>query len=84
MAVKFASAFGPHVVLFTTSPNKTADAQRLGAHEVVVSKNEAEMQKYLREFRLHPGYGPTVKLAVVTLSSAEIKSRFRTVWHGGP
>jgi uncharacterized zinc-type alcohol dehydrogenase-like protein len=43
MAVKFAHAFGAHVVLFTTSPGKTADAQRLGAHEVVVSKDEAQM-----------------------------------------
>jgi len=36
MAVKFARAFGAHVVLFTTSPNKIADGLRLGAHEVVV------------------------------------------------
>ena len=50
MGVKFASAFGAHVVLFTTSPNKTADAQRLGAHEVVVSKNQAEIQKHIRTF----------------------------------
>jgi len=45
MAVKFATAFGAHVVLFTTSANKTADALRLGADEVVVSKNLAEIQK---------------------------------------
>jgi alcohol dehydrogenase (NADP+) len=50
MALKFSNAFGAHVVLFTTSPNKTADALRLGAHEVVVSKNEAEMQKHLGSF----------------------------------
>lgn len=50
MGVKFASAFGAHVVLFTTSPNKTADALRLGAHEVVISKNEAEMQKHAASF----------------------------------
>ena len=50
MAVKFAHAFGAHVVLFTTSPNKTADALRLGADEVVVSKNEAEMQKHAGSF----------------------------------
>ncbi len=43
MAVKFAHAFGAQVVLFTTSPGKTADAQRLGAHDVVVSKDEAQM-----------------------------------------
>lgn len=50
MGVKFAHAFGAHVVLFTTSPNKAADAQRLGAHEVVVSKNAEEMQKHARSF----------------------------------
>ncbi len=50
MGVKFAHAFGTHVVLFTTSANKTADALRLGADEVVVSKNEAEMQKHLGSF----------------------------------
>jgi uncharacterized zinc-type alcohol dehydrogenase-like protein len=50
MGVKFAHAFGAYVVLFTTSANKTADALRLGAHEVVVSKNEAEMQKHLGSF----------------------------------
>ena len=50
MAVKFAHAFGAHVVLFTTSPNKTKDALRLGADEVVVSKNEAEMRKHANSF----------------------------------
>ena len=50
MGVKFARAFGAHVVLFTTSPKKSADAIRLGAHEVVVSKNEAEMQKHAGSF----------------------------------
>ena len=43
MGVKFARAFGAHVVLFTTSPGKTADAKRLGAHEVVLSRDEAQM-----------------------------------------
>jgi uncharacterized zinc-type alcohol dehydrogenase-like protein len=50
MGVKFARAFGAQVVLFTTSPGKTADALRLGAHEVVVSKNDAEMQKHAGSF----------------------------------
>src|ERR671919_313123 len=40
MAVKFARAFGARAVVFTTSPGKTEDAQRLGAHEITVSKNE--------------------------------------------
>ena len=43
MGVKFAKAFGAQVVLFTTSPGKVADGKRLGAHEVVVSTNEAQM-----------------------------------------
>src|SRR3984885_5927016 len=50
MGLKFAKAFGAHAVLFTTSPNKTADAVRLGADEVVISKNEAEMQKHAGSF----------------------------------
>ncbi len=50
MGVKFAHAFGAHVVLFTTSPGKTADAVRLGADEVVISKNAAEMEKHASSF----------------------------------
>jgi alcohol dehydrogenase (NADP+) len=50
MGVKFAHAFGAHVVLFTTSANKTADARRLGADEVVISKNADEMQKHASSF----------------------------------
>lgn len=50
MAVKFANAFGAHVVLFTTSPGKTEDAKRLGAHEVVLSKDADEMQKHAASF----------------------------------
>ena len=50
MAVKLARAFGAHVVLFTTSSGKTADALRLGASEVVVSRNAAEMEKHAATF----------------------------------
>ena len=46
MGVKLAHAFGAHVVVFTTSPNKKEDALRLGADEVVVSRNANEMQKH--------------------------------------
>jgi uncharacterized zinc-type alcohol dehydrogenase-like protein len=45
MAVKLAHAMGAHVVLFTTSANKTADAKKLGADEVVVSKDATAMGK---------------------------------------
>jgi alcohol dehydrogenase (NADP+) len=48
--VKFAHAFGAHVALFTTSPNKAADAKKLGAHEVILSKDEDEMGKHEKSF----------------------------------
>ncbi len=50
MGVKFAHAFGAHVVVFTTSPGKKEDALRLGADEVVVSRNADEMQKHTGSF----------------------------------
>src|SRR5438477_7763188 len=50
MAVKFAHALGAHVVVFTTSPNKKEDALRLGADEVVISRNADEMQKHAGSF----------------------------------
>ena len=50
MGVKFARAFGAHVVVFTTSPGKTEDAMRLGAHEVVVSRHADEMKKHAGSF----------------------------------
>src|SRR5580700_4415428 len=50
MGVKFADALGAHVVVFTTSPNKKEDALRLGADEVVVSRNADEMQKHTGSF----------------------------------
>ena len=50
MGLKFARAFGAQVVLFTTSPNKAEDAKRLGAHDVVVSKNAGEMSKHADSF----------------------------------
>jgi uncharacterized zinc-type alcohol dehydrogenase-like protein len=50
MGVKFARAFGAHVVVITTSPGKKADTLRLGAHEVIVSKHAEEMQKHAGSF----------------------------------
>jgi alcohol dehydrogenase (NADP+) len=50
MAVKFAHALGAHVVVFTTSPSKKDDALRLGADEVVISRNADEMQKHASSF----------------------------------
>jgi uncharacterized zinc-type alcohol dehydrogenase-like protein len=50
MGVKFAHALGAQVVLFTTSPNKKDDALRLGADEVVISRNADEMAKHAGSF----------------------------------
>jgi alcohol dehydrogenase (NADP+) len=50
MGVKFARAFGAHVVVFTTSPHKKDDALRLGADEVVVARNAGEMKKHAGSF----------------------------------
>jgi len=50
MGVKIAHALGAHVVVFTTSPDKKEDAMRLGADEVVVSRNTAEMEKHTDSF----------------------------------
>ncbi|BAY79206.1 alcohol dehydrogenase (plasmid) [Nostoc linckia NIES-25] len=50
MGVKFAHAFGAYTVVFTTSPDKKEDALRLGADEVVVSRNADEMQKHAGSF----------------------------------
>src|SRR5262245_11793877 len=50
MGLKFAHALGAHTVLFTTSPGKTDDAKRLGADEVVVSKDPDAMQKHAASF----------------------------------
>ena len=50
MGVKIAHALGAHTVVFTTSPSKKEDAVRLGADEVVVSKNANEMEKHAGSF----------------------------------
>jgi uncharacterized zinc-type alcohol dehydrogenase-like protein len=50
MGVKFAHALGAHVVVFSTSPNKKDDALRLGADEVVISRNADEMEKHAGSF----------------------------------
>lgn len=50
MGVKFAHAFGAHTVLFTTSPGKAEDGRRLGADEVVVSRDEAQMRRHTGSF----------------------------------
>ncbi|MGH7518173.1 MAG: NAD(P)-dependent alcohol dehydrogenase [Gemmatimonadales bacterium] len=50
MGVKFAHAFGAEVVLFTTSPGKTADAKRLGADDVVISRTADEMARHALSF----------------------------------
>jgi uncharacterized zinc-type alcohol dehydrogenase-like protein len=50
MALKFSHALGAHTVQFTTSESKVADAKRLGAHEVVISKDADAMRKQAGTF----------------------------------
>ncbi len=52
MGVKFSHAFGAHTVLFTTSPSKIEDGKRLGADDVVVSKDAGQMKRHERSFDL--------------------------------
>ncbi|PZP57335.1 MAG: hydroxyacid dehydrogenase [Micavibrio aeruginosavorus] len=50
MGVKFADAMGAHVVMITTSPEKGEDAKKLGADEVLLSKDAASMDKHANSF----------------------------------
>jgi uncharacterized zinc-type alcohol dehydrogenase-like protein len=50
MGVKFAHALGAQTVLFTTSPGKVADGKRLGADDVVISKDEGQMAAHAGTF----------------------------------
>ncbi|MBQ0740415.1 zinc-binding dehydrogenase, partial [Aquimarina celericrescens] len=46
MGIKFAHALGAHVVMITTSPEKSKDAERLGADEVLISKDAEQMKQH--------------------------------------
>lgn len=46
MGVKLAKAMGAHVVVITTSPSKVEDARRLGADEVILSTDRAQMKAH--------------------------------------
>ncbi len=50
MGIKLARALGAHVVAFTTSESKRADALTLGAHEVVISRDEKQMAAHMGSF----------------------------------
>ncbi|WP_127845944.1 NAD(P)-dependent alcohol dehydrogenase [Psychroflexus aestuariivivens] len=50
MGIKFAHALGAHVVMITTSPNKSEDAEKLGADEVLISKDEKQMKAHANSF----------------------------------
>ena len=50
MGIKLARAMGAHVVAFTTSESKREAAKQLGAHEVVLSRNAAEMEVHGKSF----------------------------------
>lgn len=46
MAIKLAHAMGAHVILFTSSSGKVADGKKLGADDVVLTKNSEELKKH--------------------------------------
>ncbi len=50
MGIKFANALGANVVMITTSPSKAEDAKKLGAHQVLISKNEEEIAEHRGSF----------------------------------
>ena len=52
MAVKLAAAMGAHVVVFTTTESKKADAKALGAHDVVLSTDDADVKRYFGQLNL--------------------------------
>jgi uncharacterized zinc-type alcohol dehydrogenase-like protein len=68
MGVKIAHALEAHVVVFTTSPKKKDDSLRLGADEVVISRNADEMQKHAESFDFTIVGAPPRPLAVTAFS----------------
>ena len=52
MGLKLAHAMGAHVVLFTTSAHKVEDAKRLGAHEIVHTRDASQLEKHVNSFDL--------------------------------
>jgi alcohol dehydrogenase (NADP+) len=50
LAVKLATALGAQVTVFTTSPDKAADARRFGARDVVVNRDGADFSRYRHAF----------------------------------
>jgi D-arabinose 1-dehydrogenase-like Zn-dependent alcohol dehydrogenase len=90
MGVKFAHAFGAHVVVFTTSPNKKEAALRLGADEVVVSRSTEEMQRQAGsfDFILEPSPPSMTSTPTSTCSAATATSPWsappRSPWLSRP
>ncbi len=50
MGIKLAHAMGAHTVAFTTSEGKRADTLKLGADEVIISKDVVDMGKHAGSF----------------------------------
>src|SRR3569833_54338 len=61
MGVKLARAMGAHVVMITTSPQKAADALKLGAHEVILSTDKAQMKAAEKSLYLRGGAGAAAR-----------------------
>ncbi len=52
MGIKLSRAMGAEVVMITTSESKGKDAERLGAHDVIVSSDSGQMAKHANSFDL--------------------------------
>ena len=50
MGVKFAAAMGAHVTMITTTASKGKDAHELGAHDVILSTDAAQMKAAFKRF----------------------------------
>ncbi len=91
MGVKLAHAMGTKVVMVTTSPKKAEDGLKLGAHEVLISTDQTQMEKYREKFDLlintiprHHDLNPYLNLlkrdaTMVIVGAVELLDKF----HGG-
>jgi uncharacterized zinc-type alcohol dehydrogenase-like protein len=79
IALQFLNKWGCHVTAFTTSDNKAAEAQKLGAHAVVNTRSEADLKKVARSFNLILSTVTANLDMNLYLSALASRGRFHTV-----
>jgi len=84
MALKLANALGAEVTLFTRSPGKEADARRLGAHNVVLSTDPAQMAAVAGQFNLIVDTVPYVHDLNPYIPTLSFKGTLALVGYLGP